>query len=164
MNHQQMNWHSFDPVSAELMYEKAQGDRTQPWGQGGKYFLLLRDGRGREKRILAADLTITGGGMHLERWEINRQGRKRVFSAYFVVSILGHDLDQWAHYDLSSGKKLKEFKGATELEEEHQRAAEEARKRDHRPKIVVNARGEEKRVGEKSVRFPENRQQRGKSG
>lgn len=142
-----MNEHPFAPVSAELMHEKAEGDRTQPWGQGGKYFLLLRDGQGREKRILAANFTATGGRMRLERWEINRQGGKRVFSACFAVSILGHDLDQWAHYDLSSGKKLKEFKGATELEEERQRAAEEAQKRDQRPKIVVNARGDEKRIG-----------------
>jgi len=142
-----MKWFSSEPVSVELVYEKAQGDPTQPWGNGGKYFLLLRDGRGGERRILAADFTATGGRMHLARWEINRQGHKRVFSAYFVINSLGHDLDQWAHYDLSSGKKLKGFKGAAELEEERQRAVEEARKRDQRPKIVVNARGEEKRVG-----------------
>lgn len=74
-----MTWLSFDPLSAELVYEKAQGDPTQPWGNGRKYFLLLRDGRGREKKILAADFTATGGGMHLERWEINRLGRKPVF-------------------------------------------------------------------------------------
>jgi hypothetical protein len=142
-----MAWFSFNPVRVELIYEKEQGDPTQPWGNGRKYFLLLRDGRGREKRILAADLTTTGGGMGLERWEINRQGRKRVFSAYFVINSLGHDLDQWAHYDLSSGQKLKGFKGAMELEEERQQALEEAQKRNQRPKIVVNARGDEKRVG-----------------
>ena len=159
-----MRWFAFPQISAELIYEKAQSDPAQPWGHGGNYFLLLRDGRGRERRILAADFTATGGGMHLARWEINRQGRKRVFSAYFVINSLGHDLDQWAHYDLSSGKKLKDFKGLTESEEERQRAAEEARKRDQRPKIVVNARGEEKRVGEEPVRLAGNRRQRGKSG
>jgi hypothetical protein len=130
-----------------LTHEKTQGAPAQPWGNGRRYFLLLRDKRGREKKLLAADLTATGGGMHLERWELNRQGRKKVLSAYFLINILGHDLDHWAHYDLSSGEKLEGFKGAAELEEERRRIAQEAAERDQKPKIVINASGTEKRIG-----------------
>ncbi|GEM_PF-2398577 len=141
-----LNWFAFNPLTVELVYEQAQGDPTQPWGRGRKYFLLLRDERGCEKKIMAADFSATGGGMRLERRELNRQGRKKILSDYFVMNSLGHDLDQWVHYDLRTGKKLAGFKGAGELADEQQRATEEAQKRDQRPKLVINARGDEKRV------------------
>lgn len=138
---------AFDPVNVELSYEDVQGDPTQFWGHGRKYFLVLSDKRGREKKILAADLSETGGGMRLERWEVNRQGTKSVLSVYFEINILGHSLNQWLHYDLRNGEMLKGFKGLAQLAEERQRELAEARKRDQRPRVVVNARGEEKRVG-----------------
>lgn len=143
-----MNRFSFEPSSVDLIYEQGQGGPNALWGNGRRYFLHLRDNKGCEKKILAADLSTTSGGMGVERWEINRQGRKKVLSVYFVMNILGHDLDQWVHYDLRNGEVLKDFKGQMQLQEEHLRESEEARKCEKRPKIVVNAKGEEKPIGE----------------
>ncbi len=76
------------------------------------YHLDVKDTSGKwpDKKILVADLRRMGGGFSLLKWELNWNENHPVISAYLEVSIMGHDLDQWVHYDWETGEKLEDFK------------------------------------------------------
>ncbi|GEM_PF-3108590 len=45
-------------------------------------------------------------GMLMQKWKLSTRKRdkgKRVIGVYFLVSIMGHELDQWRYYDLDLG-------------------------------------------------------------
>jgi hypothetical protein len=56
--------------------------------------------------IFVADLGRMGRGIGLKRWKVTEKGALRVLSAFLEISILGHELDQWRHYDLATGNDL----------------------------------------------------------
>lgn len=77
---------------------------------GGRnvYSLRVHDesGKARDRLLFVADLTHSTGGFTLDRWRINRLARRPILSAFLFVNLLGHDLDQWVHYDLETSEKL----------------------------------------------------------
>lgn len=63
-----------------------------------------------EKRFYLA--RIREGSMTLVQHEIRAgENGRRILSALFYVSVLGHDLDQWIHFDLESGEQIPEPDG-----------------------------------------------------
>jgi hypothetical protein len=68
------------------------------------YHLFVRDDDGAEKRIEVA--RIDHGGMRLVGYEASWRGDDRILSAFFCISILGHELDQWLHFDLRTGRQV----------------------------------------------------------
>lgn len=95
---------------------ETENERGRPYS---KYELLISDisGERPDRLIEIADLSKMGGGLHLSQWEINWKDDKPIISLYFVMSSMGHDLDQWAHYDWETGERIKGFKSSRELSE-----------------------------------------------
>jgi hypothetical protein len=77
----------------------------------GVYHLEVKDlsGKWPDKVIPIVDLGRIGGGITLEEWKLNWNGDRPVISVYLQVSMMGHDLDQWAHYDWETGERIKDF-------------------------------------------------------
>lgn len=65
----------------------------------------LPDGQ-PEKLILVADLREMGGGMRMLKSLVHQPDGRTIISVYLEVSIMGHDLDQWVHYDLETGERI----------------------------------------------------------
>ncbi len=84
------------PIHAKLEREKV-ADHT--WT-----FNLILSGDAEKTFYLAR---IKNGGMTLVNYEIsrNRNGHD-ILSAFFYVNIMGHDLDQWIHFDLTTGEQI----------------------------------------------------------
>ena len=78
----------------------AQGDAYRT------YKLKVIEDDDTEREIFVADLSKMGGGISLERWKVKTKNGRRVLSVYLEVSIMGHDLDQWKHYDLDTDEEL----------------------------------------------------------
>jgi hypothetical protein len=49
---------------------------------------------------------IRGGGFGLERRAIEQQEGRDVIRVYLSANLLGHDVDQWATYDLETGERI----------------------------------------------------------
>lgn len=49
---------------------------------------------------------IKNGSMTLVNYEINQNGKQQILSAFFYVNIMGHDLDEWMHFDLETGEQI----------------------------------------------------------
>jgi len=47
-----------------------------------------------------------GGGMRMLKSLVQERDDRTIVSVYLEVSIMGHDLDQWAHYDLETGERI----------------------------------------------------------
>lgn len=63
------------------------------------------------KQIPVADFRRMGGGVGLEKWYLQKRGERKILSAYLWISAMGHDLDQWRHYDFETGQDVtNEFK------------------------------------------------------
>jgi hypothetical protein len=87
------------PIHAKLERTKV-ADRT--W-----MFNLLVSGDIERTFYLAR---IKNGGMTLVTYEISRDGGGRnILSAFFYVNIMGHDLDQWIHFDLATGEQIPDY-------------------------------------------------------
>lgn len=71
------------------------------------YHLFVHDDDGLEKRIEVA--RIDHGGMMLVDYEVSRRGDDRILSAFFYTNVLGHELDQWLHFDLQTGRQVKGY-------------------------------------------------------
>lgn len=84
-----------------------------------KYEILVRDTSGQQPDHLIeiVELKGVGGGIGLSHWEINWHNNKPVISLYLIVSMMGHDLDQWAHYDWETGERIKGYESPTQLAE-----------------------------------------------
>jgi len=55
---------------------------------------------------------IKNGSMTLVNYEISRNGNGHdILSAFFYVNIMGHDLDQWIHFDLATGEQMPNYIG-----------------------------------------------------
>jgi len=52
---------------------------------------------------------IKNGSMTLVNYELNQDGQRRVLSAFFYVNIMGHDLDQWIHFNLETGEQIPNY-------------------------------------------------------
>lgn len=84
------------PINAKLERTKA-ADRT--WT-----FNLIVSGDVERTFYLAR---IKNGGMTLVNYEMSKNGDGHdVLSAFFYVNIMGHDLDQWIHFDLATGEQI----------------------------------------------------------
>lgn len=84
------------PIHAKLERTKV-ADRT--W-----MFNLLVSGDIERAFYLAR---IKNGGMTLVNYEISQDvGGRNILSAFFYVNIMGHDLDQWIHFDLATGEQI----------------------------------------------------------
>ncbi|GAB4488392.1 MAG: hypothetical protein Fur0016_00790 [Anaerolineales bacterium] len=84
------------PISAKLERTKI---AEQTW-----IFSLVVSGDSEQTFYLAR---IKNGGMTLVNYEINKNGDGHdVLSAFLYVNIMGHDLDQWIHFDLETGQQL----------------------------------------------------------
>lgn len=54
---------------------------------------------------------IKNGSMTLVNYEISKNSDGHdVLSAFFYVNIMGHDLDQWIHFDLATSEQLLNYK------------------------------------------------------
>lgn len=49
---------------------------------------------------------IKNGSMTLVNYEVKQIGGRDVLSAFFYVNIMGHDLDEWMHFDLAAGEQI----------------------------------------------------------
>lgn len=87
------------PIHAKLERAKI-ADRT--WT-----FNLILSGDIEKAFYLAR---IKNGGMTLVNYEISQNGNGQdVLSAFFYVNIMGHDLDQWIHFDLATGEQIPHY-------------------------------------------------------
>lgn len=94
---------------------------------------------------------IDFGGMTLVNYEISSRDAQQILSTFFYINIMGHDLDQWLHFDLETGSKIEDYinpmqaegrkpeKDRVETEEDRKFVAERLR-------IIVNRWGDEKEV------------------
>lgn len=84
------------PIYAKLERTKV-ADRT--WT-----FNLLLSGDVERTFYLAR---IKNGSMTLVNYEVSKNSEGHaVLSAFFYVNIMGHDLDQWIHFDLTTGEQI----------------------------------------------------------
>lgn len=109
------------PIHAKLERTKV-ADRT--WT-----FNLLVSGDIERAFYLAR---IKNGGMTLVNYEISRDsGGRNILSAFFYVNIMGHDLDQWIHFDLATGEQIPDYNNprqAAGMFPEHDRIESDAGK------------------------------------
>jgi hypothetical protein len=72
------------------------------------YSLKINDPSGKypNRIIPLTDMGTTPGGITLSDWKITQDDNQSVLSVYLSVNMMGHDLDQWIHYDLMTGKEL----------------------------------------------------------
>ena len=73
------------------------------------FSLKVSDPSGKypDRTILLADMGKTPGGITLAEWKTTPDDNGRdILSVYLHVSMSGHELDQWIHYDLMTGKEL----------------------------------------------------------
>jgi hypothetical protein len=127
---------------------KARLVRESPSEHTNEYHLLLHDENGMEQRIDIARIDF--GGMTLVNYEVSRHGEQQILSAFFYINIMGHDLDQWLHFDLGTGARIEDYinpmqvanrkpeKDRIETEEDRKFVADKL-------KIIVNRWGEEKK-------------------
>jgi hypothetical protein len=137
--------HSESSLQVSLL--KTPTEHGEPYN---RYDLAVKDlsAKWPDKIIPIANLSKMGGGIRLETWELNWNGDKPVISVYLQVSILGHDLDQWAHYDWQTGERLKDFKSPGELLAEklaYELEVKRARRAERRKQ-----RAEERKLAQKS--------------
>jgi hypothetical protein len=94
--------------SLQVSLIKTPTDKGRPFNI---YHLKVKDTSGKwpDKEMLVADLQRSGGGISLIKWKLNWYEDRPVISAYLEVSIMGHDLDQWVHYDWDTGERLENF-------------------------------------------------------
>jgi hypothetical protein len=114
-----------------------------------QYTLLVRGDDEVERRIEVA--RITQGGMTLVNYEVSQRGEQQVLSAFFYINIMGHDLDQWLHFDLETGARIEDYinpmqaanrrpeKDRVETEEDRRLVADKL-------KIIINRWGDEREV------------------
>ncbi len=86
------------PIQAKLERTKV-ADHT--WN-----FNLIVSGEVERTFYLAR---IKNGSMTLVNYELSQNGKRPVLSAFFYVNIMGHDLDQWIHFDLETGEQIPNF-------------------------------------------------------
>ena len=102
-----------------------------------------------EHRINIARIDF--GGMTLVNYEVSRRGEQQILSAFFYINIMGHDLDQWLHFDLRTGKRIEDYinpmQAANRKPEKDTIKTEEDRKfMTGKLKLIVNQWGKEKEV------------------
>jgi hypothetical protein len=86
---------------------RLQETKSSNAGPYSSYHLVIEDIETDEKKVVfVADLERMGGGISLKQWKVTKKGTLTVLSAFLEISILGHDLDQWRHYDLATGNDL----------------------------------------------------------
>jgi hypothetical protein len=94
-------------------------ERETELGQAySHYYLEIHDPTGKypTQNILIADLRRMGGGIALDTWEEVKYEGVDYLSLYLELSILGHDLDQWVHYNLLTGEKVEDTNLGVELD------------------------------------------------
>ncbi len=84
---------------------ETQIDEGEPFYTYSLRVIFLSENRD-ELNIPVADFSRMGGGVRLSKWKIKRRGKQVILSAYYFISAMGHDLDQWIHYDLETGKEI----------------------------------------------------------
>lgn len=75
---------------------------------------------------------IKNGSMTLVNYEVNQDGGRDILSAFFYVNIMGHDLDQWIHFDLATGEQILHYNNPRQAAgkgPEHDRIESKADKR-----------------------------------
>ncbi len=97
---------------------------------------------------------IKNGGITLVNYEIsqNRSGHD-ILSAFFYVNILGHDLDQWIHFDLATGEQIPEYANPRQAavkgqEQDRIRPKEDKRQVAKKLRLIVDKWGREKSIDE----------------
>jgi len=131
------------PIQAKLERTKV-ADRT--WT-----FHLLLSGDVERTFYLAR---IKNGSMTLVNYEISRNGDGRdVLSAFFYVNIMGHDLDQWIHFDLATGEQISDYNNPWQSagkNPEHNRlkSKEEKRQSAQKLRLILDKWGREKDIDE----------------
>jgi hypothetical protein len=128
---------------------KARLERVNVAEYTHQYTLVVQQEGGVERRI---DLgRIKQGGMTLVNHEVSQQGRQRILSVFFYINILGHDLDQWLHFDLDTGARVEDYMNplqAAHQRPERDRIETEADKKfvADKLKLIINKWGAEKDV------------------
>jgi hypothetical protein len=129
---------------------KARLERTEVAPYRWDYYLIVHGDDGVEKRIEVA--RIDHGGMDLVNYETSWRGDDHILSAFFYISILGHELDQWLHFDLRTGRQVMGYvnpmqasgkrpeKDRVETEDDKKLLAEKL-------KLIIDRWGHEKDVG-----------------
>lgn len=111
------------PIYAKLERTKV-ADRT--WT-----FNLLLSGDVERAFYLAR---IKNGSMTLVNYEISQNGDGHdVLSAFFYVNIMGHDLDQWIHFDLVTGEQIPNYIGPRQKTGKNPELAPSEPRHDQRP-------------------------------
>lgn len=97
------------PIHAKLERTKV-ADRT--WT-----FNLILSGDVERTFYLAS---IKNGSMTLVNYEVSQNGSGHdVLSAFFYVNIMGHDLDQWIHFDLATGEQIPHYNNPRQVAGKH---------------------------------------------
>jgi hypothetical protein len=52
---------------------------------------------------------IKNGGMTLVNYEFSQNEEQEILSAFFYVNIMGHDLDEWMHFDVETGAQVPHY-------------------------------------------------------
>jgi hypothetical protein len=82
----------------------------QPSTLGGRYhdYVLVIVGWPDELSVQNIPIAtrLRGGSFRLLEWKIEPYQGKDAVHVNLEVSLLGHDLDQWAVYDLKTGQRL----------------------------------------------------------
>ena len=130
------------------MIVKARLEREKVAEYTNRHTLIVKEDD-EERRIDVA--TIKNGGMTLVNYEVSQRGSQRIISAFFYINIMGHDLDQWIHFDLATGEKVDDYinpmQAANKRPEKDRIETEEDKKLvESKLKLIINRWGGEKEV------------------
>lgn len=133
------------PIHAKLKREKV---ADHAWT-----FNLILSGDVERTFYLAR---IKNGGMTLVNYEISQnENGHDILSAFFYVNIMGHDLDQWIHFDLTTGEQIPNAAGLRPVVRMQSRQASKEDKSQvaKRLRLIVDKWGREKDInsGENSL-------------
>lgn len=73
------------------------------------YLKVFDDDNVLIKKIFVADMDRQTSGMNYVKWKYSTRKRdagKNVIGAFFYISAMGHELDQWRYFDLDSGEDV----------------------------------------------------------
>jgi|GEM_PF-3720124 len=76
-----------------------------PYDKYYDYFLDVETDDGLTTRIEVN--THTTGGFQLMKWKLIEKHGTPCVKVFLQISAMGHDLDQWVTYDLTTGERYK---------------------------------------------------------
>ncbi len=97
---------------------------------------------------------IKNGSMTLVNYEVSKNSDGHdVLSAFFYVNIMGHDLDQWIHFDLATGDQILNYNNPRQAagkspEHDQTKLKDDKRQVAKKLRLIVDKWGREKDIDE----------------